>query len=117
VASLTLSFACPTTKVVTFLASTTAVVSVDCSLVTAWSTGQASTTTPLPIWATWPVYGNITPVTTSIDKPQPTDDGVVVPCKAWFFFICISWGEIHIGAWHWDLPPGIYGPGPPLSVY
>ncbi|KFZ24807.1 hypothetical protein V502_00717 [Pseudogymnoascus sp. VKM F-4520 (FW-2644)] len=112
--SLTFNFVCPTTKVVTFLASTTAMVSVDCSLVTTWSTGQpASTTTPLPIWATWPIYGQIIPVTTSIDKPQPTDDGVVVPCKAWFFFICISWGELHINAWHWVLPPGIYGPGPP----
>ncbi|OBT86923.1 hypothetical protein VE02_04416 [Pseudogymnoascus sp. 03VT05] len=112
--SLTFNLVCPTTKVVTFLASTIAMVSVDCSLVTTWSTGQAaSTTTPLPIWATWPVYGQIIPVTTSIDKPQPTDDGVVVPCKAWFFFICISWGELHINAWHWVLPPGIYGPGPP----
>ncbi|KAI2471682.1 pectin lyase fold/virulence factor [Annulohypoxylon bovei var. microspora] len=111
--SLTFNFVCPTTKVVTFLASTTAVVSVDCSLVTAWSTGQTSTTTPLAVYATWPPYGQIIPVTTTIDKPQPTDDGVVVPCRAWFFFICISWGELHVGAWHWILPPGIYGPGPP----
>ena len=35
-----------------------------------------------------------------------------VPCKAWFF-IYISWGELHINSWHWVLPPGIYGPGPP----
>ncbi|KAI0007369.1 hypothetical protein F4779DRAFT_643166 [Xylariaceae sp. FL0662B] len=113
-ASPTFHFVCPTTKAVTFLASTTAMVSVDCSLVTVWSTSQtSSTTTPLTVWATWPVYGQIIPITTTIEKPEPTDDGVVVPCTAWFFFICISWGEIHIGAWHWILPPGIYGPGPP----
>ncbi|KAI0803652.1 hypothetical protein GGR55DRAFT_662539 [Xylaria sp. FL0064] len=112
--SQTLSFACPTTKVVTFLESTTAVIGVDCSLVTAWVRGQASsTTTPLPVWATWSLYGQIIPVTTTIDKPKPTDDGVVVSCKAWFFFICISWGGLHVGAWHWILPPGIYPPGPP----
>ncbi|KAI0490352.1 pectin lyase fold/virulence factor [Xylaria cf. heliscus] len=113
--SLTLNFGCPTTKVFSFLASTEAVVSVDCSLITAWSTGQdaTTTTTPLPVWTTWPVYGSITPVTTMVDKPEPTDDGVVVPCTAWFFFICISWGDIHVGGWHWVLPPGIYGPGPP----
>ncbi|KAI3333233.1 hypothetical protein F4824DRAFT_503268 [Ustulina deusta] len=40
------------------------------------------------------------------------DDGVIVPCTAWFFFICISWGEFHVGSWHWALPPGIDGPGP-----
>ncbi|KAL6789689.1 pectin lyase fold/virulence factor [Trichoderma sp. SZMC 28012] len=110
---LTLYFACPTTKVFTFLAATTAEASVDCSLVTSWSTGQADSTTPLPVFATWPPFGQIVPVTTSVSKPQPTDDGVVVPCTAWFFFICISWGELHIGGWHWILPPGIYGPGPP----
>ncbi|KAI0443520.1 pectin lyase fold/virulence factor [Xylaria telfairii] len=115
--SLTLDFGCPTTKVVTFLASTDAVVSVDCTYITVWSTGQDATTTtttePLPVWTTWPVYGSITPVTTTVDEPEPTDDGVVVPCTAWFFFICISWGETHVGGWHWILPPGIYGPGPP----
>ncbi|KAI2606280.1 pectin lyase fold/virulence factor [Hypoxylon fragiforme] len=115
--SITFNFVCPTTKVVTFLASTTAIVSVDCSLVTSWSTGRAdssSTTTPLAVWGTtWPPYGQIIPVTTTVDEPKPTDDGVIVPCRAWFFFICISWGEVHIGGWHWILPPGIYGPGPP----
>ncbi|KAK3899572.1 hypothetical protein C8A05DRAFT_18009, partial [Staphylotrichum tortipilum] len=112
----TFNFACPTARVVTFLGSTAAVVTVDCSLITAWSipTGSSTTTTtPLPIYGTWPMWGRILPVTTSVDKPQPTDDGVVVPCRAWFFFICISWPEIHIDGWHWILPPGIYGPGPP----
>ncbi|KAJ4303199.1 hypothetical protein N0V90_002092 [Kalmusia sp. IMI 367209] len=111
----TLNFGCPTTKVVSFLDSTTAVVSVDCTLITAWSTGQdsSSTTTILPVWATWPKFGSIVPVTTTPNAPEPTDDGPVVPCRAWFFFICISWGNIHVGGWHWVLPPGIYPPGPP----
>lgn len=115
-AQLTFNFACPTTKVVTFLASTAGVfVSVDCSLITFWSTGQDSTSTTdsLPVFATWPLYGSIVPLATTIDQPQPTDDGVIVPCNAWFFFICISWGELNVGSWHWILPPGIYGPGPP----
>lgn len=45
------------------------------------------------------------------DRPR-LDDGVIVHCTAWFFFICLSWGEFHVGSWHWVLPPGIYGPGP-----
>ncbi|TRX89679.1 hypothetical protein FHL15_009429 [Xylaria flabelliformis] len=112
---LTFTFGCPTTKVVTLITSTTALVQVDCTLVTVWSVGQdaSSTTTPLPVFATWPHYGMIIPVTTTVDKPEPTSDGVVVSCKAWFFFICISWGDLHVGGWHWILPPGIYPPGPP----
>ncbi|KAK3317422.1 pectin lyase fold/virulence factor [Cercophora scortea] len=111
----TINFGCPTTKVVSFLASTTASVQVGCTLITQWSTGQAgsSTETPLPTWSNWPLYGSIVPVTTSVSKPQPTDNGVVVPCAVWFFVFCISWGNIHIGAWVWSLPPGIYPPGPP----
>lgn len=109
-----LSFGCPTTKVLSFLAATTARVSVDCTLLTAWSTGQASSTTdPLPVYGTWPRFGRIEPITTTPSAPEPTDDGVKVPCRAWFFFVCISWGDIHVGGWHWILPPGIYGPGPP----
>ncbi|KAL7943683.1 hypothetical protein V8C42DRAFT_358931 [Trichoderma barbatum] len=64
-----------------------------------------------------PPYGQIIPVTTTVSKPQPTDDSVIVPCTAWFFFICISWGTVHVGGWHWILPLGIYGPGPqPISL-
>lgn len=108
------TFTCPTTDVFTFLGSTTAAVSVDCTLVTAWTSGgqASSSTTPLPVWATWPPYGSLIPVATTISTPQPTTNGVIVPCTVWFFFICISWGEVHIGAWTWILPPGIYGPGP-----
>ena len=111
------TFSCPTTDVFTFLASTEAAVSVDCTLVTAWSTGEdvaTSTSGALVVYGTdWPPYGSIVPVTTTISSPKPSTSGVVVPCIAWFFFICISYGEIHIGAWYWVLPPGIYGPGPP----
>ena len=110
----TLNFGCSTTKVISFLGSTTARVSVDCTLITAWSTGKdASSTTDLPVYATWPRFGIIEPVTTTPSAPEPTDDGVTLPCTAWFFFICISWGQIHVGGWHLILPPGIYPPGPP----
>ncbi|OAL54205.1 pectin lyase fold/virulence factor [Pyrenochaeta sp. DS3sAY3a] len=108
------NFVCPTTKSLYFLGPTTARVSVDCIFTTAWSTGKdSSTTTPLPMWTTWPGFGWIEPVTTTPNAPEPTDDGVKVPCKAWFFSICISWGKIHVGGWYLRLPPGIYGPGPP----
>ncbi|TRX94651.1 hypothetical protein FHL15_004423 [Xylaria flabelliformis] len=112
-ASVTLNFACPTTRILTFLGPATATATVDCSLVTAWSTGSTSTSTPLPVYTTWPPYGQIVAESTTLSEPEPTDDGVNVPCTAWFFFFCISWGETHVGSWHWILPPGIYGPGPP----
>ncbi|KAI0420546.1 hypothetical protein F5X98DRAFT_382584 [Xylaria grammica] len=54
-----------------------------------------------------------TPPVADIDEPEPDDDGVHVPCTAWFFFLCISWGNTHVRSWYWILPPGIYGPGPP----
>ncbi|KAI1424015.1 pectin lyase fold/virulence factor [Xylaria sp. FL1777] len=113
---VTFTFGCPTTKVVTLIASTTAAVWVDCSLVTFWSLAlpaSSTTTTPPPVFTTWPPYGMIVPVSTTVDDPQPTSDGVVVSCKAWFFFICIDYGGLHVGAWHWILPPGVYPPGPP----
>ncbi|KAK2040789.1 hypothetical protein LZ31DRAFT_544520 [Colletotrichum somersetense] len=50
----------------------------------------------------------------SEDRRTKSDDGsVLVPCTAWFFFFCTSWGETHVRSWHWILPPGIYGPMPP----
>ncbi|GKT58402.1 glucan 1,3-beta-glucosidase [Colletotrichum tofieldiae] len=112
-ADLTLNFACPTTRVLTFLGPATAVATVDCSLVTAWKTGSSSTTTPLPVYTSWPRYGQIVPEEEEIDEPVPDDDGVHVPCTAWFFFFCISWGQTRVRSWYWILPPGIYGPGPP----
>ncbi|KAK8080204.1 hypothetical protein PG997_008022 [Apiospora hydei] len=111
-AELTLNFACPTTRVLTFLGPATAEATVDCSLVTAWTTGSKSIPTPLPAYTSWPRFGQILPEEKQIDEPEPDDDGVHVPCTAWFFF-CISWGTTPVRSWHWILPPGIYGPGPP----
>ncbi|KAI3317157.1 pectin lyase fold/virulence factor [Xylariaceae sp. AK1471] len=110
---LTLNFACPTTRVLTFLGPATAVATVDCSLVTAWKTGSSSTVVALPTYTDWPPYVRIEPSDEEIDEPEPDDDGVHVPCTAWFFFFCISWGDVCVRSWHWILPPGIYGPGPP----
>lgn len=117
-----IGFDCPTAKVVTFLASTAAVVSVDCSLVTVWAgpspttlPTSPTTTTPLPLWTTWPP-GVISPVTTDVTKPEPTIDGSKQPCTLWFFFICISHNDLHIGGWFWSFPPGIYPPGPPPGI-
>ncbi|KAK5653776.1 hypothetical protein OQA88_7934 [Cercophora sp. LCS_1] len=113
------AFTCPKAKTYTFPdTSTLAVIKADCSIVTIWSTGQdaSSTTEPLPTFPTWPPWASIVPVTTSVNEPQPTDNGVIVPCTAWFFFVCISWGEIRIGGWFFVLPPGIYPPGPPPGI-
>ncbi|KAL2802026.1 pectate lyase superfamily protein-domain-containing protein [Aspergillus granulosus] len=112
-ADLTLNFACPNTRVLTFLGPATAVATVDCTLVTAWMTSSSSATTSLPIFTSWPRYGQIVPEEEELDVPEPDDDGVHVPCTAWFFFFCISWGQIRVRSWYWILPPGIYGPGPP----
>ncbi|KAH7369719.1 pectate lyase superfamily protein-domain-containing protein [Rhexocercosporidium sp. MPI-PUGE-AT-0058] len=119
--SWVLSYACPTTKIVTFLSATTGLVQVDCSFVTLWPpaptsappTTTSTTTTPLPIWTTWPP-GAIVPIVTSVTKPEPTGTGVKMPCKLWFFNICIIFGKINVGGWYWSFPPGIYpGPLPP----
>ncbi|GAP87899.2 hypothetical protein SAMD00023353_1601050 [Rosellinia necatrix] len=123
-----ISFNCPTTKVVTFLASTTGVVSVDCSIVTLFSIPTPPTTTPpmsstttsdtvLPVWTTWPP-GVIYPLSEDVDKPERTNDGTKQSCKLWFFFICIDHGDggLKIGGWFWSYPPGIYPPGPPPGI-
>ncbi|KAH9238229.1 glycoside hydrolase family 55 protein [Colletotrichum gloeosporioides 23] len=111
---LTLNFACPTTRILTFLGPATAVASVDCSLVTSWKTGSPPTTDgPLPLFTEWPRYGSIIPSEEEVDDPEPDDDSVLVPCTAWFFFFCISWNEVSVRSWRWILPPGIYGPMPP----
>lgn len=121
--ALSWSFHCPTTKVVTFLASAAVVVTVDCSLVTLWSAPSSTatssttstTTTPLPVWAAWPA-GAIVPVTTTVTSPKPTNGGTNQPCTLWFFFICISHDKIQIHGWWWGFPAGIYPPGPPPSI-
>ncbi|KAI9148923.1 putative glucan -beta-glucosidase protein [Paramyrothecium foliicola] len=99
-ADRTLSFSCPTTRALTFLGPATAVATVDCSLVPAWKTGG-------------PPGGQIIPEDEEIGEPELDDDGVHMPCTAWFFFFCISWGNTRVRSWYWILPPGIYGPGPP----
>lgn len=115
--SLTLNFACPVTRVLTFLGPATAEATVDCSLVTSWMTGETSTTTPLPVFPIWPPGVIIVPEEKEIEKPEPGEDGVHVPCHTWFFFLCIQWDDVKIRSWYWILPPGIYGPGPPPINY
>lgn len=97
-------FACPPTKIITFFGASTLVYTQDCTYVAtvtppspgggsitspggaAPSPTSSSSTTPLPIFTTWP-GGAIVPIATSVDSPQPTDDGVKTPCKLWFFFV------------------------------
>lgn len=119
---ITFGYSCPLSKAVTFLGPASSTIVEDCSFVTSWSSAPATTTTSsstdvLPIWATWPPSAAIVPITTSVSQPEPSDDGPKVPCKIWFFFICIVWDNVHIEGWHFVLPPGIYGPGPPPINY
>lgn len=39
------------------------------------------------------------PVTTQVDNPKPNESGSVIPCKNWFFTLCIAWNDIDIGGW------------------
>lgn len=112
---LTLNFACPTTAVFTCLGPATASVSVDCSLVTVWKTGGATTSTSseLPVYTGWLPDSLTVPKEDERDEPEEDDEGVHVPCNSWFFFLCISWPTLKIRSWYWILQPGIYGPGPP----
>ncbi|KAF5621589.1 ankyrin repeat-containing protein, partial [Fusarium sp. NRRL 25303] len=54
----------------------------------------------------------VVPVTTSATKPEPRDDGFVVPCNMWFFNACVG----PISGWGISLPPGTYPPGPPPAI-
>ncbi|KAF5254452.1 hypothetical protein FANTH_710 [Fusarium anthophilum] len=54
----------------------------------------------------------VVPVTTSVTKPEPRDDGFVVPCNMWFFNACVG----PISGWGVSLPPGTYPPGPPPAI-
>jgi hypothetical protein len=109
----TFNFACPSTTVVVIPTPTTTDLVVDCTQVIGVllppSTTTSTTATPLPVWTDWPP-GALYPVTTRVDKPQPTGDHSETPCKIWFFWICISWDGIDIKGWAWFLPPGIYPP-------
>ncbi|KAF4467862.1 glycoside hydrolase family 18 [Fusarium albosuccineum] len=71
---------------------------------------------PLVNHTEWPSV-TIIPVETEVPEPDEDDDDPVVPCTAWFFFICIRWdGGPIIGGWRWTLPPGIYVSGPPNGI-
>jgi chitinase len=73
---------------------------------------STSTTVAFP----WPFTGSIEPVTDK-NKPKPTA-GTRVSCKSWFFFICISWGDLDVEFWDIDLPPGRIGPSvSPFSFF
>ncbi|KAG4293566.1 hypothetical protein FPRO06_00151 [Fusarium proliferatum] len=54
----------------------------------------------------------VVPVTTSVTKPEPRDDGFVVTCNMWFFNACVG----PISGWGISLPPGAYHPGPPPAI-
>ncbi|KFX87604.1 hypothetical protein V490_08138, partial [Pseudogymnoascus sp. VKM F-3557] len=121
----TFQFNCPATRVVTFIGSSTAVLTADCTLSTAFEqitdepefgttpTVQPPVTDPLPTWTTWPV-GQIEAVDEEEDDDDDDDEGVgfLTPCKLWFFNICLIKNGIRIRGIRWILPPGIYGPGP-----
>ncbi|KAG7102489.1 Chitotriosidase-1 like protein [Verticillium longisporum] len=66
---------------------------------------------------TWPTSFDIQPVSTSVpdDGEDDDDDGPKSKstCNLWFFWTCIDIGGIKIGGWEWNLPQGIWGPGPP----
>ncbi|KAK8129015.1 glucan 1-3-beta-glucosidase [Apiospora sp. TS-2023a] len=71
---------------------------------------------PLVTFSTWPAGAIITPVAVEVDKPKKSDDddeSSVIPCKLWFFSLCIKFDEVNILGWKLTLPPGIYPPGPP----
>ncbi|KAK6853851.1 hypothetical protein PG995_010663 [Apiospora arundinis] len=54
---------------------------------------------PLPVYKTWPAGAVITPVAVEVDKPKKSDDddkSSVIPCKLWFFSLCIKFEAINI---------------------
>ncbi|EGC45360.1 exo-beta-1,3-glucanase [Histoplasma capsulatum var. duboisii H88] len=69
---------------------------------------STTTTRPLPVWSTWPPRV-VTPIEEEIKKPEPGK----TPCKLWFFSFCLNREEGETKGLRWNLPPGIYPPGPP----
>ncbi|KAI2625044.1 hypothetical protein GGR54DRAFT_594624 [Hypoxylon sp. NC1633] len=70
----------------------------------------------LHTFTAWPSpFATIVPVTTYVPVPQPN----IIPCTAWFLFICASWDSTRtdIGGWQLTLEPGVYPPGPPPGVH
>ncbi|EJT70249.1 hypothetical protein GGTG_12422 [Gaeumannomyces tritici R3-111a-1] len=81
--------------------------------------GATSTTEAaflLPTFSIWPPEAIIVPLGWRVDESEPSgevEDAAVVPCKLWFFFVCVVVGRVQILGWLFVLPPGIYPPGPP----
>ncbi|KAL8407129.1 hypothetical protein RB596_009670 [Gaeumannomyces avenae] len=70
----------------------------------------------LPTFSIWPSEAIIVPLGWRVDESEPSgevEDAAVVPCKLWFFFVCVVVGRVQILGWLFVLPPGIYPPGPP----
>ncbi|KAK7994851.1 hypothetical protein PG990_013624 [Apiospora arundinis] len=65
----------------------------------------------------WPGSWDVFPVDHDVPDDGEDDDGdgpkYKTPCNLWFFFVCIKWEGIVIGGWEWNLPTGVWGPGPP----
>ncbi|KAI9149971.1 Killer toxin subunits alpha/beta [Paramyrothecium foliicola] len=76
----------------------------------------------------WPTV-DIAPVPTSVrdegedpdgdpddDDPEGGGGGPKhkTTCKLWFFFVCIDWDDlgVRIRGWEWNMPDGVWGPGP-----
>ncbi|PGH06628.1 hypothetical protein GX51_02255 [Blastomyces parvus] len=88
-------------------------------ITTASQPSDAGDDRQLPTYHEWPSDAVIVPVEREVEQPEPSDGddgdggGVVIPCKLWFFSICIRFGGINIRGWKLNLPSGIYPPGPP----
>ncbi|EER43715.1 exo-beta-1,3-glucanase [Histoplasma capsulatum H143] len=116
--TVSIGFTCPATKVVTFIGSSTGVFTVDCTVSTSFTkpdqtitsrpTNKPTTTQPLPVWSTWPAEV-VTPIEEEIKKPEPGK----TPCNLWFFSFCLNRDDGKTKGLRWNLPPGIYPPGPP----
>ncbi|PGG96344.1 hypothetical protein GX51_07874 [Blastomyces parvus] len=116
--TVSIGFTCPATKVVTFIGSSTGVFTVDCTVsttftkpdqtITSGPTNKPTNTQPPPVWPTWPPRV-VTPIEEEVKKPEPGK----TPCKLWFFSFCPNGDEGETKGLRWNLPPGIYPPGPP----
>ncbi|KAI1373680.1 pectate lyase superfamily protein-domain-containing protein [Hypoxylon crocopeplum] len=97
----TLDWSCPATETVSIDADSSVDFTLGC---TRWT----GTTEVLPTYTEWP------PGTLEfVDDGEDDDDDNTTTCRLWFFWICISWGNIHIGGWRWRFPRGVLPPGPP----
>ncbi|PGH04727.1 hypothetical protein AJ79_07006 [Helicocarpus griseus UAMH5409] len=83
-------------------------------------TGDKEDNIQLPTFTKWPPEAVVTPIEKDVQQPEPSDDDdgdAVIPCKLWFFSICIKFDDINILGWKFKLPQGIYpGGAPPLPI-